>query len=114
MSYNKQEMSEIHVSSKIDRTALTETLSYSLKALGITALKWKPNFLNEVKLLDIWSNLLPSIYNFQVLIYLQSIVYHFISTTENKWKKENLQIDLICNHGNPCAHQRKSKDLYKM
>ena len=114
MSYNTQEMSEIHVSSKIDRTALTETLSYSLKALGITALKWKPNFLNEVKLLDIWSNLLPSIYHFQVLIYLQSIVYHFISTTENKWKKENLQIDWICDHGNPCAHQRKSKDLYKM
>ena len=29
MSYNTQEMSEIRVSSKLDRTALTETLSYT-------------------------------------------------------------------------------------
>ena len=47
----------------------------------------------------------------QVLIYLQSIVYHFISKIENKWKKENLQIDYICDHGKLCAYQSESKGL---
>ena len=37
--------------------------SWSLKAMAITAVKWKPNFLNEVKLCEMWSNPLPGIYH---------------------------------------------------
>ena len=38
----------------------------------------------------------------------------FYFKIENKWKKENLQIDYICDHGKLCAHQSESKGLYKM
>ena len=61
---------------------------WSSIALGITAVKWKPNFLNEVKLWDIWSNPLPGIYRLQLLIYLQSIVYHFISKLKTNGKRK--------------------------
>ena len=38
----------------------------------------------------------------------------YFKKIENKWKKENLQIDYICDHGKLCAHQSESKGLYKM
>ena len=58
---------------------------------------------------DIWLNPLPDIYHLLILIYQQSIVWHFIPKTKSKWKNENLQI--LENSGKLFAHVREPKGL---
>ena len=79
--------------------------------MGITAVKWKPNFLNEVKLCGICSNPLHGINHLQVLIYLQSIVQCFVSKIKNKWKKENLKILDLQSWKAMCTSKRTQRPL---
>ena len=61
--------------------------------MGITAVKWKLNFLIEVKLCDMWSNLFLVLYHLQVSIYLQSIVHQM-----GKGKFANIGFAIVESH----------------
>ena len=62
--------------------------------MGITVVKLKPNFQNEVKLCDMSSNPFFVIYHLQVLIhYLQSIVYQM-----EKGKFANIGFAIVESH----------------
>ena len=71
----------------------------SLEAVGITAVKWKLDFLNEVKLCDIWSNPLPGIYHLLVLF---NILFQKLKTNG----KRKICKYWICDRRKPCTHQR--------
>lgn len=74
--------------------------------MGITAVKLKPNFLNEVKLCDMSSNPFLVISHLQVLIYLQNIVYQM-----EKGKFVNIGFAVVESHMHIKENPKASKGI---
>ena len=79
--------------------------------MKITAVKWKPNFLNEVFSFVTSDQIHSLLYIIYKVWYVYKVLFNFLFQKLKTNRERKICKYWICNCGKPCAHQREPKGL---